>query len=524
MRKILLFLISAVSLMLFSDSYSKMSDIQGNSSSDRDSDKNQKILQGKENQNFELNYSIEPFYDINAFRLIVMLEFEGEKSGETQLLMPVSEGEEKPGIKFLKALSEGTAILDTERPEIKIVRYAPGAAVKIYYQIDQTYSGEITTENHYRPIITKRYFHVFSDSFFILPTWDLAKEFSIRIAWNHMPSNWQLANSFGVNQTLQDLKVPLWKFRNAVFAGGDFRILQRFDGSAPLNFAIRGSWSFTDDQICDLSRDIIRGERKFWNEDPSPKLELILPMEGYDTQLAETRSDAISLYLSTAGKIDYRLKQTLACDYFQSWIAGGIIYAEPQQLVYWFQKGFSEYYARLIMLRSGIISLDDYLENFNSVLDQYFTSPVRFEKNERLVKEYWSDPDLRILPSLRGDIFAHNLNYYIIKNSQAGKSLDDLMRDLYHRCRAESLIISNGSLSALIRYYAGDAALAELMRNLNSNGSMKIQPGALGPCFRQEINSYHKFWFLGEYFEVPVFKYTDPGNRTSNCIGWFLIN
>ena len=525
MRKFLPFFLLAVTLIRLSDSYGRIL-FDKKPESLNGSDKKHNSSQNKEDQNFDLSYSIEPFYDINVFRFNVILEFQSEKSGEIQILLPgnPADWEDKSGVKFLKALSPGTSILDTERPEVKTIKYIPGSPVKICYQIEQTHQDEITFDNHYMPIITKRYFHVFSDMFFVIPIWSLTKEFNIRIAWNHLPSNWNILNSFGVNQKMQDLNIQLWKFKHAVFAGGDFRIVQKLDGTVPLYFGIRGSWGFTDDQICDLSRDIISGERKFWNEDASTRLEIILPVEGYEVQIAETRSDAISLFLSSTRKIDYRLKHSLARDYFQNWIADGIVYAEPQPLVYWFQKGFSNYYARLILLRTGLITLDEYVDDFNTILDRYFTSPMRYEKNERLVKEYWTDPDLQMLPSLRGDIFAHNLNYDIIRNSQAGKSLDDLMRDLYNRCHTESLIISNGSLSAMIRYYAGDAALAHLMRTLNSKVETKVVPGALGPCFQLEIQAYRRFWILGEYYEVPVFRYIDRNNRTLNCIGWFQIN
>lgn len=486
-----------------------------------------KAPHSKENQNSEISFSIEPFYDLNAFRFIVVLEFPGEKSGITKIILPNSQTDngKNSGVKFLKALSPNTYIDDSDKPNIKAVRYPPNTLVRIYYQVEETRNGEIETENYYMPVINKKYFHFFSDTFFILPAWDVNAEVSIRIGWNHMPSNWNLANSFGVNQKIQNITVPLWKFGHAVFAGGDYRIFQRMIGNSPVYFAIRGKWNFSEDQLCDLSTNIFNTERKFWKDYSSTyTVEIVLPMEEKDSQIAECRTNALSLFLSPDKALDYPLKQTIAREYFHNWLGDGITFADPQELIYWFKEGFANYYGRLTLLRAGLISLDEYVDQYNQVLREYFTSPVRLEKNERLVKEFWNDSDLNKLPFLRGDIFASNINCAIMKKSNGQKSLDDLMRDLYQRCSTEALIISNGSLSALIRFYAGDEVLSDIMRTLNSNASFKVSPDALGPCFTMDILKEKKFWLIGEKYFIPFYKPKNENQQLDkNCSWWFGV-
>lgn len=77
-----------------------------------------RFSRSKENQNPEISYSIEPFYDINAFRLIVVLKFQGEKSGTTKIILPNfrTDNAKKSGVKFLKALSPNIFIADTDNP------------------------------------------------------------------------------------------------------------------------------------------------------------------------------------------------------------------------------------------------------------------------------------------------------------------------------------------------------------------------------------------------------------------------
>lgn len=486
-----------------------------------------RITYFKENP-YDIAYTIEPFYDLNKIRFIVVMELFGDKSGETQIKFPGEFGGENnsKGIKFLKTLSENTLIYDTDKPDIKIVKHPPGFPIKIYYQVEEIRDEEIELGNHYLVTINRRYFHFLGETFFIVPHWDFNTEIKFRIFWNHMPSNWNLANSFGVNNKVQDFKTSISQFISSVFTGGDFRILKRTIGNNSVLLSIRGKWKFSDDQIIELTKDVLKAERDFWKDHNFPFFMLsLIPISGNDDQGGIGRTNSFSMFLSDDRLIDYRLKRLIAHEAFHTWLGNKMHFAEPEQLVYWFKEGFCDYYARLILLRAKLITLNDYVDEYNKILYAYGTSPARYEKNERVVNEFWSDQNIMKLPYMRGDIFAHNLNASIRKYSNGTKSLDDMMRDLYKRSQNESLLISNGSLSALIRYYAGEQALSEIMRTLNSGESLKANPDALGPCFKMEIDSFRKYKFIGELFDVPVYKpKIEDSPFEKKCLEWFLEN
>lgn len=479
----------------------------------------------KDNTQYDITYSIEPFYDINTFRFIVVMEFKGDKSGETKIILPGEYGGQNniKGIKFLKVLSENSYISDTQKPEIKIVKYPPGANVKIYYQVEEIRNYGIELGNQYMVVLNRSYFHFLGETFFVVPSWDNSAEYKLKISWNHMPSNWNMANSFGVNEKTQSIKIPFWKLRYSIFTGGDFRIVKKTIGNYPVYVSIRGKWNFTDDQFCETVKEILRVQRDFWRDHNFPLyLVTVLPIEGSGDQGGTGRTNSYGLFLSSDRIIDYRLKRVIAHETFHTWLGEKIQFAEPEQLIYWFKEGISDYYARLTLLRANLISLNEYVAEYNKVLSSYFTSSVRQEKNERLVTDFWNDSDMMRLPYLRGDIIAHNLNYLIIKNSGGIKSLDDLMRDIFKRSQNESLVVSNGSLSALIRYYAGDQALSDIMRTLNSGAPLKTYPEALGPCITMEIDSYRQFWLMGEKYDVPVYNFKSENLVYDySCTEWF---
>jgi predicted metalloprotease with PDZ domain len=477
-------------------------------------------------QNSIITYSIEPFYDVNIFRLIVVLEFQGDKSGETKIRLPNNYGssEDYKGIKFLKALSSNSSIENSDQLEIKIVKHPPGSMIRIYYQIEQVRRNDIELGNHYMATINKQFFHFLGETFFIIPEWETSSEFLFHIYWNKMPSNWNLANSFGVNEKVQEVKLSISHFLHTVFVGGDFRILKRSVYENPIYIAIKGKWKFTDDQLCEMIQPIIREERDFWNDNNFPYyLITVLPIEGDNDQGGTGRINSYALFLSEDRVIDYRMKRLLAHETFHTWLGEQIRLSEPESLLYWFQEGFCDYYARLLLLRVHLISFDEYVAEYNKVLEEYFTSSARFEKNETL-QNFSNESDFNKLTYQRGDIIANNLNAAIIRNSNGRKNLDDLLRELLLRTRSELLITSTGSLGTLIRYYGGEQILADIMKVHNSGAPLKVYPDALGPCMILEIETSRKFWFFGEKYEVPVYRTKNedpiPGN---DCFEWFGI-
>jgi predicted metalloprotease with PDZ domain len=68
---------------------------------------------------------------------------------------------------------------------------------------------------------------------------------------------------------------------------------------------------------------------------------------------------------------------------------GGV---EDERL-YWFSEGFTDYYASLLLLRAGLISLDDYLARYNSSIKDYYASPVRLLTAAEMVQKRRTNGD-----------------------------------------------------------------------------------------------------------------------------------
>ena len=121
----------------------------------------------------------------------------------------------------------------------------------------------------------------------------------------------------------------------------------------------------------------------------------------------------------------------LSHENFHNWTGEKIKPSDQGQGVAWWKEGFTDYYSRVLGLRTGDLSLPDFIDEVNQILRNYYLSPVRNAPNERIKIDCWDNKDVQKLPYQRGFVFAIYLNS-LIKESTSGQcSLDNVMWDLF---------------------------------------------------------------------------------------------
>ncbi|MGL1562936.1 hypothetical protein ACSTHQ_00210, partial [Vibrio parahaemolyticus] len=73
------------------------------------------------------------------------------------------------------------------------------------------------------------------------------------------------------------------------------------------------------------------------------------------------------------------------------WRLGRMAGAPAERADYWFSEGFTDFYARRLLLRSGVFSLEEFAADWNDALRAYANNPARLEPNRRVVERFWSD-------------------------------------------------------------------------------------------------------------------------------------
>lgn len=126
------------------------------------------------------------------------------------------------------------------------------------------------------------------------------------------------------------------------------------------------------------------------------------------------------------------IQNVVAHEFFHNW--NGVLFflddSAQKHSTRWFVEGFTSFYARELMHRSGLYSDEAYLENLNAAVVAYRSADHRDLSNQELV-ELWSENDPRAFMSYtRGELIALILDEALRADTDGDVSLDDLMRQL----------------------------------------------------------------------------------------------
>lgn len=432
-------------------------------------------------------------------RFDISLSFRGNAAGRTRIRLPSRWAGQRHFYEAIRLVGPATprvAIGDSASPSLKVVSHPPGEVVTIRYQLSEQTPGDIGDFSRcYWPILRDDYFHFIGEAFFVHPDWDDARPRRVMLRWGKTAEGWALCNSFGARQQVQVFTTTLSRLRNAVYLGGDFRVNKVVVRNRPVYVAIRGAWNFSDRKFLQVVRKVVDAERRFWDDHDFPHflISLIPTDQPHHSYGGTGLTDSFAAFVSSDRQIDWSLKHLLAHELFHTWNGGKIRAQKPEELIYWFTEGFTEYYSRLLLLRAGLITFDEYVETYNRVLREYYSSPFRHLGNHRILKGYWNDERLRTLPYQRGDILAHNWNALIRAGSRGRRSLDDLMAELFRAGRVEGRLISHATIGELLRDRVGYDASRDITRYVDEGELIEPSETALGRGAKLERAKVERF-------------------------------
>jgi predicted metalloprotease with PDZ domain len=172
-------------------------------------------------------------------------------------------------------------------------------------------------------------------------------------------------------------------------------------------------------------------------------------------------------------------------EYTHAWIpmrTGRMPDGDAEPSAYWFSEGFTVFYTDRIGLRDGRATLQAFLDDFNASSVGYDMSPVRRVPNARIVRDFWSNPDVQRLPYVRGAMLAYLLNARLLDRTAGRHSLDDVMHRMRDRFQADPRL---GVRENLVRSYAdlGGGDIREWLARYIDRGEQMLLPDDLfGGC------------------------------------------
>ena len=403
----------------------------------------------------------------------------------------------------------GGRALEAEHPSANewLVRSEPGERIEATWRLAPNgFRADPNPRVHYNPLLDEGLYHALGHLAFLVPRIDDSTPRRVAVRWKGFrEAGWTVASSLGCDPRGFEGTAKLQEVLHAVYlAGPDLRVLVEDVRGKPVSIAIAGEdWTFTDAEFAEAVRAIVDCERTFFADDDFPTyLVSMIPVGKPDPKSRSlggtglTRSFALFLQpdqkLGLRAGEDFGVPHLLAHEMFHHWNGGLTSMEEPEELVYWFSEGFTDFFARRILHRAGIGGTDEAARSLNETLKNYYLSPVRDEPGERIRQDFWKDRDVGKLPYYRGDLVAALLDREIRRKTGEARSLDDFMREVVDAGRRGERL-GNDSLLRRIGAWTSPE-FAETVRSIVIDGAtIALDAATFEPCLELASASIGRF-------------------------------
>jgi predicted metalloprotease with PDZ domain len=430
-----------------------------------------------------LDYTVAPeFKDGVLVALDVTLKMDADASGTTKLDLPDSSAGVTELWRYIGNVEiDGADSVSESGPAVRLVHARAGQPLTIRYRVTSAFPQPPDANNMdtYKPTVLPHWFWIYGESLFIVPdggkpevvfNWAGPKDF---------PFASDLERADGQSISSDDL------IESVLVGGPDLKIHQR-DAEGALRVAVVGTYPFSADTFADTATRIIRAERQFWHAREKPFLVVLAPITstpGHSSTRGEGRRNAFAI-MTTPEVPPNTLKAILAHEYFHTWNPerlGGMHDGDQERADYWFSEGFTDYYARKLLLESGEFSPKDFADDWNDALLAYANSPVRTAPNTKIVEGFWKDGSVEKLPYQRGAILAATWNRQLLEKSKGRAGLDDVMRTM-QRDATRTDTKAPQLFEKVARRYGLDVS-AQIKSVVEDGAPALLPANAFAPCF-----------------------------------------
>lgn len=423
-------------------------------------------------------------------RVRATIELIGDADGVTTLSLPGGERDLQPGttLTAIEAFAADGVALESRRTQphrIEIV-HAPDASLSVAWDIEHAMTSPPNPPGgDYRTVLEPERFHALGNRVLFAPERE-ATDATIRFQWRGFDeAGWSTVCSHGVGAGPFEFRGDVELFRHAIFMAGDLAIEHREipGGSLAVAVANEHEFDFETGDLADLAARIVTFEREFMRDETGAFYLVTMTSQGAHRRerglaLGGTGlSNSFAIFVPPGMSLDEtngdfaRFCHLLAHEHYHEWNGLRIRRAQPENLAFWFSEGFTEFLTRRILHRSGLVSRDASLEDFNRSIRDYFTNPRRNATNQEIADGFFADMTLSFVPYRRGDLIAAIVDHEIRDASEGERSLDDFMRAL----KAAKEPVTTESLIATIEQWTSPA-VASHVRDVVVDGVDPVFP------------------------------------------------
>lgn len=434
------------------------------------------------------------FQRLSDHQLQIQLSFLGSSSGETILFLPDVWGEKKElyaCVKDLTVITKSVVLKQTLDPAQRKMIHPPSERITIQYTLTQRFTGQPKKMDEvFEPVIQRDAFYFIGSTSLILPQLENNTLIDVKFKWV-MPSDWSIANSFGMNQANQIVHSTAQQLKDALFMAGHIQLKE-------ITYEHTSVWVATIGQFTQLNLDhyfkicakLVNFQQNFWKDPGHYRLLALVSFDSKKDSFRGTglyRSFLIALPQNASMNTGFGLPWLTAHELFHAWNRPehyAIPSGHQEESIYWLSEGFTDYYALESLLRTKIYSFSEYLDAYNWVLREYYTSPVRTYTNQEVEQYFWVSRDVDKLPYQRGHILAHHWNTEIIHQSHGRYSLDDFFRAIQPQSRATVKPRSLDEMEVISKKYLTHGIKKDIQQYIDEGKPLPLDPKAFSDCAR----------------------------------------
>jgi predicted metalloprotease with PDZ domain len=319
-------------------------------------------------------------------------------------------------------------MIEGPTPNLRVLRHRAGVRIQATWRVIHNWPDAPAglQNDPYRPVIQPDYFQVLGPAAMIVP--QVGETTPARFGMRGFPRAWSLASD------LERPGLTQKKLYYSVFVGGDYRML-RGARDPNVRLAIRGAWTFRDEDLLRDVEKILEGQRRFWGDPSTPYFVAVTPLPEDIPQHfnygGSNLGDAYAFFATPNVELKM-LTHSLAHESLHAWIPFelGFISEVDEAASYWFSEGFTDFFAPRILVRDRIWGAREFAGDLNAMLRAYAASPERTAPNARIVEARTSDPKVEQLPYQRGRLFATLIDARL---RTRGRDLDEVMLEMRRR-------------------------------------------------------------------------------------------
>lgn len=368
------------------------------------------------------------------------------------------------------------------------LRHRRGATVRCRYAV-RPQARVFDWDAIHQPVTTRNFFHGIGTTFLLAPRpggGGAPEEYEVLIRWR-VPEGWKAACSWAYGRTVGD-RLNVDDLRHSVYLAGRLKTeVRQVEGANELIVTMLDAFEFDVEAFADLAANIIRAECAAMHETQFPRYLVTVAPVGQPLAAGTQRSSGTGLYHSFAlflppkAKLTDGVEHLFAHELFHHWNGRLLQRVEPEEHVYWFSEGFTDYYALRILFESERWSAETYAKWLNRHIRNYHDNPARNASNAEIQAGYWSKREtVGEVPYQRGLLLGVRW-HHIARQRGIPDGLDRLVLALLDRARTRGWRLSNAGIRQAGCELLGNWFGPEFDRYVMQAQTVDVPPDALRP-------------------------------------------